>query len=137
MVRTINASINFEKFLFSGGKSPFRPMFDDRDFTDELASYERDAKEGMTARLNNARVVMEQCWTENPHERPDMNWVCGRLKENVSNFIFWAFIIEKACHSKFSAQHFSKNFKIFEVQKVDFKFKFIYFTLILKCLKAQ
>lgn len=69
--------------IIKGGKSPFRPMFDDRDFTEELESYEKDAKDSMTARLNNARMVMEQCWSEQPHERPDLNWVIGRLKENV------------------------------------------------------
>ena len=68
---------------FSGGKSPFRPMFDDRDFTEELETYENDVQEAMRLRLNTARHVIEQCWAENPHDRPDMNWVCSRLKENV------------------------------------------------------
>ena len=58
-------------------------MFDDRDFTEELESYEKDVKDAMVSRLFNARHVIEQCWTENAHERQDMSWVCGRLKENV------------------------------------------------------
>ena len=58
-------------------------MFDDRDFTEELETYENDVQDSMRVRLNTARHVIEQCWAENPHDRPDMNWVCARLKENV------------------------------------------------------